>query len=121
MSHQPRTYTNFSPPDITLDTFKALLDCYPATVKAVTHRKATTRIIVGGRRSKKPSQAPPPSETKEPELDEKQKSQIDSEVQAYLGLDEFRYESLPELVKGRATKNAYLEKEELERVVEWKL
>ncbi|KAF7585867.1 hypothetical protein BBP40_009957 [Aspergillus hancockii] len=120
MNPQPDTSTNFSPPDITRGTFKALLNCYPATVEAVSRRKATNRIIHGGKRAKKSTPAPLP-ETKEPELDDKQKSQVEAEVKAFSELDEFRYESLPGLVKGRAPDEAYLGKEELVRVVEWKL
>ncbi|KAE8384859.1 hypothetical protein BDV23DRAFT_188828 [Aspergillus alliaceus] len=113
---------NFDPRHITGDTFQALLDYYPATVEAVTRRKATDRVISSKAKGAKRARQAPASEPGTPEIDDKQKAQVESEVEAYRALDAFRYEELPGVVQGRASEGGvFLEKEEVVRLVEWKL
>ena len=107
---------NFHPAHITRATFQALLTRYPATVEAVTRRKATNRVLqasIRGKRGKRVS--PPPGQ--DAELGEEQKKQVEAEIEAYRELDALRYEDLP----GVAAETQCLEKEEVLKLVEWKL
>lgn len=119
--HKPNTSTDFHPGHITQDTFQALLTCYPATLDAVTRRKVTDRVLrassTRGKRAKRSRQVSPPSQLVNPELDEQQKKQVEVEVEAFRELDALRYEGLP----GVVAEKRFLEKEDVVRLVEWKL
>ncbi|KAE8366406.1 ASST-domain-containing protein [Aspergillus caelatus] len=121
--HQPNTSTDFHPGHITQDTFQALLACYPATLDAVTRRKATDRVLrassTRGKRAKRSRQVSPPSQVENPALDEEQKKQVEAEVGAFRELDALRYEGLPGVVV--VAEKRCLEKEEVVKLVEWKL
>ncbi|KNG88083.1 hypothetical protein ANOM_002903, partial [Aspergillus nomiae NRRL 13137] len=108
---------NFHPAHITRATFQALLTRYPATVEAVTRRKATNRVLQASIRGKRGKRVSPPPPGQDPELDEEQKKQVEAEIEAYRELDALRYEGLP----GVAAEKQCLEKEEVLKLVEWKL
>ncbi|RHZ43242.1 uncharacterized protein CDV56_100915 [Aspergillus thermomutatus] len=137
---QTEEILEFSPSYITLDTFNDLLARYPTTVETVVRRKETTKATKAAAAREKKTRAKgkkPPSDSPslQPTLTDAEKQHIDSQVRAYLALDEFRYGTLPTRVRARATATAaaaeekgsktnvagYLEKDELVRLTEWKL
>ncbi|KAL4888441.1 hypothetical protein BDV59DRAFT_196487 [Aspergillus ambiguus] len=89
------------PQTITPDTFRQLLARYPQTVEAVARRKASQPA--------RRKHAVPRSE-----------AEIQTAVTQYLELDKWRYEELPGVVRSRAG-GEYLSREEVERLVEWKM
>ncbi|KAE8371354.1 ASST-domain-containing protein [Aspergillus bertholletiae] len=108
---------NFHPGHISRDTFQALLSCYPATLAAVTRRKATDRILLARSKRTKRSRPASPPEAGNAQLDEEQTKQVEAEVEAFRALDALRYEVLP----GEVARRGFLEKEEVVSLVEWKL
>ncbi|PYH92105.1 hypothetical protein BO71DRAFT_330703 [Aspergillus ellipticus CBS 707.79] len=125
----PAPDATFDAAQITLSTFHTLLAHYPATVEALTRRKATAKILTPGRQKKTKG----PASASNPDPDPAQQTQIQTEVDEFLRLDAFRYEELPARIRARAGsgdeqqqqqqqhRHGYLEKEELVRLVEWKM
>ncbi|GIJ84068.1 hypothetical protein Asppvi_002901 [Aspergillus pseudoviridinutans] len=135
---QTEELPEFSPSHITIDTFNDLLARYPTTVETVIRRKETARAIKAATAREKKTRAKEKkpvadSAATQPTLTPDEKEYIDSQVRAYLALDGLRYETLPARVRERATAAAtegkeskpnvggYLEKDELEQLMEWKL
>ncbi|THD00014.1 hypothetical protein EYZ11_000466 [Aspergillus tanneri] len=116
---------DFHPHHIRGPTFRNLLNSYRATVEAAARRKATERIArsssATSRKTEKPKLTPPSQNKRDCDAEQK----VESEVKEFLHLDELRYSSLPDLVKERTASGGagcgFLEKEELIRLMEWKL
>ncbi|KAF7165893.1 hypothetical protein CNMCM6106_001899 [Aspergillus hiratsukae] len=121
----------FSPSQITLDTFNDLLARYPTTVETVIRRKETAKALKAATAREKKTRAKEKNDEVQPTLTAAEKLYIDRQVRAYLALDGFRYGTLPARVRERATATAaaaakadvggYLEKDELVQLMEWKL
>ncbi|KAF7173605.1 hypothetical protein CNMCM5623_005860 [Aspergillus felis] len=135
---QTEELPEFSPSHITIVTFNDLLARYPTTVETVIRRKETARAIKAATAREKKTRAKEKksaadSAATQPTLTPDEKKSIDSQVRAYLALDGLRYGILPARVRERATAAAtagkesktnvggYLEKDELEQLMEWKL
>ncbi|RAL09343.1 uncharacterized protein BO97DRAFT_437029 [Aspergillus homomorphus CBS 101889] len=126
MSTPIKTY---DPNHITKETFQSLLSRYPSTVESVTRRKALEKRKASSKKksnsnpkptSKSTSASTTTTTTEDPDAS----SAASQLVQTYLTLDNARYTTLPATVRSRATAAqgpGYLEKEELERLVEWKM
>lgn len=108
---------SLSPSTVTRPQFQHLLSLYPRTIRAVYTAKLRTK------QKPKPNSKPGPGKGAASKA-----GGVEAEVEELLGLDEWRYEEVPRLlaerreVKGEDEPGAgYLEKEELERLVAWKL
>ncbi|RAK82375.1 uncharacterized protein BO72DRAFT_464718 [Aspergillus fijiensis CBS 313.89] len=119
------------------ETLQSLLARYPSTVESTTRRKATTITTT----TEKKSAASSRSSSSRPKSKSASKDHTSTltvtedpddapaAVKTYLALDEFRYTTLPDAVRQRASTttggdgegSAYLEKEEMVRLVEWKM
>jgi hypothetical protein len=123
----------FSPSNITLETFNDLLARYPTTVETVIRSKETAKALKAATAREKKTRAKGKNDDVQPTLTAAEKQYVDRQVSAYLSLDEFRYGSLPARVRERASAAAateekektdgggYLEKDELVQLMEWKL
>ncbi|GKZ18924.1 hypothetical protein AbraIFM66951_001882 [Aspergillus brasiliensis] len=120
------------PHTISPPTFHHLLEQYPKTVESLARRKASAKIkrkipaAEGSKGKKLKTSLTTPATTAA--KTEGEEDYISSEVNEFLSLDEFRYEGLPGLVTARAEGkdddedgSGYLEKEDLVRLVEWKM
>ncbi|OOG01148.1 hypothetical protein ASPCADRAFT_38149 [Aspergillus carbonarius ITEM 5010] len=122
---------DLNPQSISKSTFQDVLTLYPVTVEARARHKATEKILsrkATSSKGKKPKAKPPPPPPPETNdsglLTTDQQTQIQTEVDEFLSLDRFRYEDLPGLVAARAKDpcgGGYLEKDELVKLVEWKM
>ncbi|RAL00302.1 uncharacterized protein BO80DRAFT_357049 [Aspergillus ibericus CBS 121593] len=127
----PPTTMDLNPATISPSTFQHLLALYPVTVDARARDKTTEKFLSrkSSSKAKKTKTKPAAAETNVSGLlTPDQQSQIDTEVAEFLSLDRFRYEDLPGLVAARAKDpssdepgNGYIEKDELVRLVEWKM
>lgn len=124
----------FGPSEITRSTFCQLLSCYATTAREIYKSKRVAK----SRSNSAPKQllrGPAPTVGNEAQPHE-EKLNKDVEVEAFLQLDEWRYEKLPALIKERSTGDsrakglkqskkegtgAYLEKDELVKLMDWKL
>ncbi|OKL59260.1 hypothetical protein UA08_05507 [Talaromyces atroroseus] len=82
------SFPSFAPWDITPTTFAQLLDCYPATLKESYKRKL---IAVVARKHRK-----------YPERLNREDPAFDRQTNEYLQLDDWRYETLPRVLRQRA-------------------
>ncbi|PYH46150.1 uncharacterized protein BP01DRAFT_294202 [Aspergillus saccharolyticus JOP 1030-1] len=127
----------YDPDHITKETFQSLLAKYPSTVTSTIRRKAIASSGSSSSSSKpsrksgaKGTTTTTTTTTTAASASSKKGNPADCNaeaevrVQDYLALDEFRYTTLPHAVRQRATGEdgvGYLEKEELVRLVEWKM
>ncbi|PYI35132.1 hypothetical protein BP00DRAFT_266727 [Aspergillus indologenus CBS 114.80] len=126
------THKTYDPDHITKETFQTLLARYPSTVESTTRRKVTTTTTEkksGASSSSSSSRSRPKSKSASKDRASEDPDDASAAVKTYLALDEFRYTTLPDAVRQRASTtigddgegSAYLEKEELVRLVEWKM
>ena len=123
---------SFGPSEITRSTFCHLLSCYATAASEVYKSK---RVVKSRSNAlKQPLRGPALSATNEAQSHEEE---LSKDVEAFLQLDEWRYDKLPALIKERSTRNsakglkrsqatkkdtgAYLEKDELVQLMDWKL
>lgn len=129
----------FLPDKIKITTFQDLLSYYPSTAKEVQRRKIAAKLRSKGVKagSKKKTVGPPPSapESESPPLDQTEQNQLDADLDAFVKLDEWRYTTLPKLIAERrvyesesapapakeSTRGGYIDKEELVKLMQWKL
>ncbi|KAJ5099064.1 hypothetical protein N7532_006065 [Penicillium argentinense] len=117
-SDSPPTCESFSPAKMSLDTYKRLLSCYPTTVKTVQRLSAL--------RDLQPEKVvkDKPSPLKKTFFSAEEEDQVREKVNAFLELDEWRYEEFPQTIASRKQESStdlHLTKEEVLKVVEWKL
>ncbi|KGO68023.1 hypothetical protein PITC_053110 [Penicillium italicum] len=126
-----KQHVSFHPRHITLETFHKLLSHYPSTVERV-HRgklmlKLQSKAGKGPKRKAETKASIAP--TTKAELDPSEEKHILEETDKFLQLDRWRYEVLPKIIadraneggqKGAAPEGAYLLKEELVDIMEWK-
>lgn len=116
---------NFHPSQITPSTFAKLLQCYPQTVKNVRRNKAIAKIKSKTEKGKgNKRKAEPGQNIGNEELSASDEKLVTDEVNQYLDLDRWRYETLPELVRKRRDEGGdvgVLGKEDVEGIMEWKL
>ncbi|KAL4809717.1 hypothetical protein BDV18DRAFT_157465 [Aspergillus unguis] len=141
---------DLNPQTITIQTFKALLSKYETTVHNKTRRKALTKATPKsktkartgtakrkGKQEKKqdvsggiPEQSEKEEEEEEQEKESNSSRDLDQEnaitdaVQQFKELDNWRYDTLPGLLQKRQEdeeKSCYLSREEVVRLMEWKL
>ncbi|OQD77817.1 hypothetical protein PENDEC_c002G03419 [Penicillium decumbens] len=111
---------SFHPDQITLATFKHLLSCYPQTVEQVHRRKITLKLQPKASKSAKRKANTNPTQQTQP--DPSSEEHIRTETDKFIELDTWRYEHMPRILASRAHNNdVYLHKEELIRIMEWKL
>ncbi|KAF9887496.1 hypothetical protein FE257_010213 [Aspergillus nanangensis] len=111
----------FDPDYITWSTFHKLLASYPSTVEAVARHKATERATIPkGKKAWREVKAQIAAGA-HAQLEEKQLRQVQQEVKEYLELNEWRYQGLPSLLKGRDGDAKLLDGREVARLVEWKM
>lgn len=128
------SFPSFAPWDITPSTFAQLLDCYPATLKESYKNKL---IAISVRKHRK-----------HPERLNREDPVYDKQTNEYMKLDDWRYETLPRVLKERAAgeddgggggdddkkkekkihlkrnekyDSLFMHKEELVKLMEWKL
>lgn len=117
------------PQTISPQTFQHLLSQYPKTVNLLSRRKAAAKIK---RKPAAAAAAAPKTKQKSSWTSTGTRSEAEEEfitakVNEFLALDGFRYEGLPGVVATRAEEgkdgygNGYLEKDELVRLMEWKM
>ncbi|GLB10400.1 hypothetical protein AtubIFM57258_006806 [Aspergillus tubingensis] len=114
------------PQTITPQTFQHLLSLYPKTVDLLSRRKAAAKIKrkpVGAAAAAAPKTKQKSSWTSTGARSEAEEEFITAKANEFLALDGLRYEGLPGVVATRAEKdgNGYLEKDELVRLMEWKM
>ncbi|PYH64817.1 uncharacterized protein BO88DRAFT_350236 [Aspergillus vadensis CBS 113365] len=121
------TMNHLHPQTISPQTFQHLLSQYPRTVDLLSRRKAAAKI------KRKPAAAAPKTKQKSSwtatgTRSEAEEEFITAKVDEFLALDGFRYEGLPGVVAARAKDDdgsgygyGYLEKDELVRLMEWKM
>lgn len=122
---------NFHPSQITPSTFAKLLGCYPQTVKNVRRNKAIAKIKSKTEKGAKRKADTKPMMHDAEELSASDEKIVTDEVNQYLDLDRWRYETLPELVRKRKNQDQdqdegegvveVLGKEDVEGIMEWKL
>ena len=131
--------TSLAPSEISHSTVSKLLSLYPDTVREVYRDKVIAKLqpklIKQG--LKNPDQAKGPGSHKEIE------KAIEKEVSSFLNLDKWRYETIPTVVrervgrvattddnterprksakKSKTVEGAFLEKDELIQLMDWKL
>ncbi|KAN0084660.1 hypothetical protein V8E54_001127 [Elaphomyces granulatus] len=128
---------SFGPSEITRSTFCQLLSCYATTAREIYKSKRVAKSR-SNRAPKQLLRGPAPTVGNEAQPHE-EKLNKDVEVEAFLQLDEWRYEKLPALIKERSTGDscakglkqskvakkegtgAYLGKDELVKLMDWKL
>ncbi|OJI90616.1 hypothetical protein ASPTUDRAFT_113997, partial [Aspergillus tubingensis CBS 134.48] len=114
------------PQTITPQTFQHLLSLYPKKVDLLSRRKAAAKIKrkpVGAAAAAAPKTKQKSSWTATGTRSEAEEEFITAKANEFLALDGFRYEGLPGMVATRAEKdgNGYLEKDELVKLMEWKM
>ncbi|EEA27670.1 hypothetical protein TMatcc_004033 [Talaromyces marneffei ATCC 18224] len=131
MEENKLTYPSFAPWDITPATFTQLLNLYPTTLKEGYKRKL---VASHARRYKK-----------HPERMNKEDPVFDKQTNEYLKMDEWRYQTIPRVLRdrdegkedgekkkkkkkgtihskqGRSGDSLFMNKEELVQLMEWKL
>ncbi|KAL4905752.1 hypothetical protein BDW74DRAFT_177452 [Aspergillus multicolor] len=127
---------NLNPATITLATFHTLLGAYETTVRQRTRTKALLQSkpkSISTSSAKKTKQigkraAPPAKDAEEAQEEHAENLDlVDAQAREFLDLDGWRYKGLPDLIeKRRAGKDGgerggYLSKDELVRLMEWKL
>lgn len=124
---------SFHPHHITLETFRRLLSHYSSTVEQAHSRKIRSKLhsrSKSAKVSKRKVEKASAASTTNAELDPSEEKQIREETEKFLQLDRWRYELLPKIIAGRKAtqginetgeKGAYLLKEELLDIMEWKL
>lgn len=127
-SNDPDSPTTFHPQHISLDTFRRLLACYPTTVEQVHRRKAMIKLQPKpAKGSKRKADKKAVSTSVDPlqkmEFNASEERYIQEEVDKFLILDKWRYESMPRIMAERREKNGgeVLNKNDLMMVMEWKL
>ncbi|KAL2832026.1 hypothetical protein BDW59DRAFT_114616 [Aspergillus cavernicola] len=147
--------STLSPASITLETFTSLLAHYEETVKRVERDKAVAKYKSqkskknysktktkakpkAGLKQASSSSATKSKQGRDEEEEEEGKKIIEAQIQAFWGLDEWRYNVLPEIVRERrqqqrggdnegaegveaGTATGYLSKEEIVRLMGWKM
>ncbi|GAD95342.1 hypothetical protein PVAR5_3984 [Paecilomyces variotii No. 5] len=106
---------SFSPEEISRSTFTRLLKCYPTTVREVYRDKLLSKYEGTRKKVKKSPEEPVVVPEK----------QVEKDLDAFLKLDEWRYEVLPGKMRERREEGkkegVFIEKEELVQLMEWKL
>ncbi|KAJ5761980.1 uncharacterized protein N7511_005362, partial [Penicillium nucicola] len=120
------TALTFHPGHITLSTFNHLLACYPRTVEQVHRNKLTQKQTSKSKPKPKPNpkrksadanttqtqdQDPDPTSTDK---------QIQADLESFLKLDHWRYDTLPKALAKRQGAEAHLTKDELIDIMAWK-
>ncbi|KAL2004040.1 hypothetical protein VTN02DRAFT_838 [Thermoascus thermophilus] len=113
---------SFSPSEISRSTFFRLLSCYRTTVREVYRDKLLVKSRPRGTRKARNVGAGGPEDAGA-RIDEEEEEKMDREIESFLQLDEWRFEKLPRVLRGRAKLPAgpFLEKDELVNLMEWKL
>lgn len=120
---------SLDPSEISLATFHKLLECYPATVRAVYRHKAIKKAVpqpTKGEKKRAQREAntsePVYKEPTEDDLDKSQKKYVDAETDKFLQLNEWRYVSFPAVLKERdgTAEGRFMDKVELMKVMDWK-
>ncbi|KAJ5297899.1 hypothetical protein PENANT_c012G08489 [Penicillium antarcticum] len=113
----------FHPSHITLSTFNRLLVCYPKTVEQV-HRKKLIRKLQSKakpkRKSAKNSADAQDTTLQKTDLPPAEEEQIQDDLDKFLTLDRWRYETLPKELAKRKGDPAHLTKDELIEIMAWK-
>ncbi|RAH60861.1 hypothetical protein BO85DRAFT_456564 [Aspergillus piperis CBS 112811] len=124
------TMNHLHPQSITPQTFQHLLSLYPKTVDLLSRRKAAAKIKrkpVGAAAAAAPKTKQKSSWTATGTRSKAEEEFIAAKVNEFLSLDGFRYEGLRGVVATRAQAEegkdgyGYLEKDELVRLMEWKM
>lgn len=127
---------SFHPHRITLPTFRQLLSCYPTTVEQVHRRKIMLKLqpkpAKGSKRKAEKKAGSASANARGAALIQKtdfnpsEEKHIRTETEKFLQLDLWRYEGMPRILEERkgATaekgEGAFLNKEELVTVMDWK-
>jgi hypothetical protein len=116
----------FHPSHITLSTFNRLLACYPRTVEQV-HRNKLIQKLQSKQNSKPKRKSAEASTdaldttpTQKTDLTPAEEKHIQDDLDTFLKLDRWRYETLPKKLAKRKGNEAHLTKDELVDIMAWK-
>jgi hypothetical protein len=116
----------FHPSHITLSTFNRLLACYPRTVEQV-HRNKLIQKLQSKQKSKPKRKSAETSTdaldttpTQKTDLTSAEEKHIQDDLDTFLKLDRWRYETLPKKLAKRKGNEAHLTKDELVDIMAWK-
>lgn len=98
---------SFDPTEISPDTFHRLLACYPSTVEKVYKHKLVIKLRAKNAKEAKRARKAPSGTTVKlhdvtgmgASLTKSEENWLNEEIESYLKLDRWRYETLPALVK----------------------
>ncbi|OJJ49595.1 hypothetical protein ASPZODRAFT_58748 [Penicilliopsis zonata CBS 506.65] len=110
---------SFDPSKISLSTFRRLLACYPGTVREVFRSKAKAKLEPRGKKAKAAAAA---QKDKVRVYSDSEEKSIQDAIETGVKLDEWRYVTLPALIKERGSgEDVYINKDELVKLIEWKV
>ncbi|KAJ6004163.1 hypothetical protein N7522_005808 [Penicillium canescens] len=115
----------FHPSHITLSTFNRLLACYPRTVEQVHRNKLIQKLQSKPKSKPKRKSAETSTDAQDTtptqtDLTPAEEKHIQDDLDTFLKLDRWRYETLPKNLVERKGDEAHLTKDELVDIMAWK-